>query len=62
MAEKKEKKKAITPSNLAREWGVGLAKVKEAIAKAGIEPVSTRGACRYYSEADAKKIKKMLGI
>ncbi len=59
MAQKKEKK-AITPSNLAREWGVGLKAVKDAIVKAGIEPVSTRGACRYYTEADAKKIKAML--
>lgn len=58
MAEKK--KKAITPSNLAREWGVGLKAVKDAIGKAGIEPASTRGACRYYTEQDAKKIKAML--
>lgn len=31
-----EKKKAITPSNLARDWGVGLKAVKDAIVKAGI--------------------------
>ena len=52
-----EKKTAITPSNLAREWGVGLKAVKDAIVKAGIEPASTRGACKYYTEQDAKKIK-----
>jgi hypothetical protein len=51
-----EKKQSITPANLAREWGVGLKAVKEAIVKAGIEPNSTRGACKYYTEADAKKI------
>ena len=55
-----EKKKAITPANLAQEWGVGLKAVKEAIVKAGIEPSSTRGACKYYSEQDAKKIKSFL--
>jgi hypothetical protein len=55
-----EKKKAITPANLAKEWGVGLTTVKDAIASAGIEPASTRGACRYYTEADAKKIKAFL--
>jgi len=55
-----EKKKAITPSNLAKEWGVGLKTVKDAIVKAGIEPNSTRGACKYYTEADAKKIKAFL--
>jgi hypothetical protein len=55
-----EKKKAITPANLAHEWGVGLKAVKDAIAKAGIEPNSTRGACKYYTEADAKKIKSYL--
>jgi hypothetical protein len=54
------KKTAITPSNLAREWGVGLKKVKDAIIKAGIEPNATRGACKYYTEADAKKIKAFL--
>lgn len=55
-----EKKKAITPANLAQEWGVGLKAVKDAIIKAGIEPASTRGACKYYSEQDAKKIKSFL--
>ncbi|HPI93417.1 MAG TPA: hypothetical protein PLT09_06605 [Deltaproteobacteria bacterium] len=55
-----EKKTAITPSNLAREWGVGLKAVKDAIVKAGIEPASTRGACRYYTEQDAKKIKSFV--
>ena len=55
-----EKKQSITPSNLAREWGVGLKAVKDAIVKAGIEPNSTRGACKYYTEADAKKIKAYL--
>ena len=55
-----EKKTAITPANLAKEWGVGLKAVKDAIVKAGIEPNSTRGACKYYTEADAKKIKALL--
>jgi hypothetical protein len=55
-----EKKLSITPSNLAKEWGVGLKAVKDAIIKAGIEPNSTRGACKYYTEADAKKIKALL--
>jgi len=55
-----EKKTAITPSNLAREWGVGLKAVKDAIVEAGIEPASTRGACRYYTEQDAKKIKSFV--
>jgi hypothetical protein len=55
-----EKKQSITPSNLAHEWGVGLKAVKDAIVKAGIEPNSTRGACKYYTEADAKKIKAYL--
>ena len=55
-----EKKPSITPSNLAKEWGVGLKAVKDAIVKAGIEPNSTRGACKYYTEADAKKIKAYL--
>ncbi|HVN72568.1 MAG TPA: hypothetical protein VMU10_11160 [Desulfomonilia bacterium] len=55
-----EKPKSITPANLAREWGVGLKEVKDAIVKAGVEPNSTRGACKYYTEADAKKIKALL--
>lgn len=57
-----EKKKAITPANLAQEWGVGLKAVKEAIEKAGIEPNSTRGACKYYTVEDAKKIRALLKV
>jgi hypothetical protein len=55
-----EKKVSITPANLAKEWGIGLKAVKDAIIKAGIEPNSTRGACKYYTAADAKKIKAFL--
>jgi hypothetical protein len=55
-----EKKQSITPSNLAKEWGVGLKAVKDAIIKAGIEPNTTRGACKYYTESDANKIKAFL--
>jgi hypothetical protein len=55
-----EEKKAITPANLAREWGVALNAVKDAIKKAGIEPNSTRGACKYYTKEDAEKIRALL--
>ena len=54
--------KSITPSNLARYWGVSLKKVQQAIKDAGIEPNSTRGTCKYYTEADMKKIKAQLKI
>ncbi len=54
--------KSITPSNLARYWGISLKKVQTAIREAGIEPNSTRGTCKYYTEADMKKIQKALKI
>lgn len=55
-----EEKKAITPANLAREWGFPLKKVKDAIKAAGIEPDSTRGACKYYTKEDADRIRSLL--
>jgi hypothetical protein len=54
--------KSITPSNLARYWGVSLKKVQNAIKEAGIEPNTTRGTCKYYTEADMKKIQQALNI
>jgi hypothetical protein len=52
--------KAITPANLARQWGVSLKAVKDAIKATGIEPNSTRGACKYYTKQDAEKIRSLL--
>ena len=57
---KLDEKKSITPSNLARQWGFSLKKVKDAIKKAGMEPASTRGVCKYYTKDDAKKIWSIL--
>jgi hypothetical protein len=54
--------KSITPANLARYWGVPLKSVQNAIKKTGIEPNSTRGTCKYYTEEDAEKIKSFLNI
>jgi hypothetical protein len=54
--------KSITPSNLARYWGISLKKVQAAIKEAGIAPNMTKGVCKYYTEADMKKIKNVLKI
>jgi hypothetical protein len=57
-----DEKKAITPANLARQWGLPLKAVKDAIRKAGIEPNSTRGTCKYYTREDAEKIQSLLNV
>jgi hypothetical protein len=57
-----EELKSITPANLARYWGVPLKAVQNAIRKAGIEPNSTRGTCKYYTKEDAEKIKSLLNV
>jgi hypothetical protein len=42
------------------KWGVSAAKVKKAIEKAGIEPDSVKGNCKYFGPKTAEKIQKSL--
>jgi hypothetical protein len=51
----------FTAGKLAEQWGIPAGKVKKAIESLGIAPDHKKGACNYYSEATAGKIKKALG-
>jgi hypothetical protein len=49
-----------TAGKLAKELNVAEKKIKEAIAKAGVEPDAVKGACKYYGTATIEKIKAAL--
>ena len=53
-------KELLTAGKLATAFGVSAKAIKEAIAKAGVEPDVTKGACKYYGPETAEKIKKEL--
>ncbi len=48
----------FTAGKLAEQWGVPAGKVKKAIESLKIAPDQKKGACNYYSNETAKKIKK----
>jgi hypothetical protein len=48
----------LTAGKLAEQWGIPAGKVKKAIESLGIAPDHKKGACNYYSEITANKIKK----
>jgi hypothetical protein len=50
----------LTAGKLAKEWGVPPKKVKDAIAKLGLQEDAKKGACKYYSSETAAKIKAAL--
>jgi hypothetical protein len=50
----------MTTGKMAEAFGVSAGKIKKAITELGIEPDAKKGACAYYSEASAKKIKSAI--
>jgi hypothetical protein len=50
----------LTAGKIATALQVSPKKIKDAIAKAGIEPDSVKGACKYYTPASVDKIKAAL--
>ena len=47
----------LTAGKIAQALEVSPKKIKEAIEKAGVEPDSVKGACKYYGPETVKKIK-----
>ncbi len=47
----------LTAGKIAQVLEVSPKKIKEAIEKAGIEPDSVKGACKYYGAKTVEKIK-----
>lgn len=50
----------FTSAKLAEKFGVPVGKVKKAITELKIEPDMKKGACAYYSDATAVKIKSII--
>ena len=50
----------LTAGKIATALQVSPKKIKDAIDKAGIEPDSVKGACKYYAPASVEKIKAAL--
>ena len=54
------KEELFTVGKLAEKWGVPAGKVKKAIETLKIQPDQKKGACNYYNNTTAGKIKKTL--
>jgi hypothetical protein len=54
------KEELYTAGKLAKEWGVQPKAVKAAIEKTGLQPDVKKGACSYFTQNTAEKIKKNL--
>ena len=50
----------LSAGKVAKALDVSPQKVKEAIEKAGLEPDSVKGSCKYYGPASVEKIKASL--
>ena len=57
---KKTEGEMLTAGKLAEKFGVSAGKLKKIIQELAIEPDKKKGACNYYSEKTAKKIKAKL--
>lgn len=55
-----EKADLLTAGKIAEKYSLPAAKVKKAIADLKLKPAAKKGACSYYSPADALKIKASL--